>query len=110
MKEHGHPTAKNRSIRSDKGGELWGSPDFHKVVEEAGFLLEPTAPDAAFQNGKAECPNRTQGKMVRSLLHSASLGPEYWSFALLHAVYIKNRLPHRATNQVPLKMYTGKRP
>jgi hypothetical protein len=110
LKERGHPTAQNRTIRSDKGGELWGSIAFQQAVANAGYVLESTAPDAAFQNGKAERPNRTLGKMVRSLLHSAGLGPEYWSFALLHAVDVKNRLPHRATNQVPLTMYTGKRP
>ncbi len=60
----------------------------------AGYVLEPTAPDAAFQNGKAERPNQTLGKMVHLLLHSAGLGPKYWLFALLYAVYIKNRLPH----------------
>ena len=70
VKEHGHPTAHNRTVRTA----------------------------AAFQNGIAERPNRTFGKMVRSLLHGAGLGPEYWSFALLHAVYIKNRLRHHSTN------------
>jgi hypothetical protein len=45
-----------------------------------------------------ERPNRTLGKMVRSLLHSAGLGPQYWSFALIHAAYITNRLRHSATN------------
>lgn len=31
LSEHGHPTAKNRSILSDKeGGELWGSTEVHK--------------------------------------------------------------------------------
>mmetsp|Transcript_10383 Transcript_10383/g.14952 ORF Transcript_10383/g.14952 Transcript_10383/m.14952 type:complete len:1434 (-) Transcript_10383:2326-6627(-) len=110
LKEHGHPTAHNRTIRSDKGGELWGSQEFRKTICDHGYILDPTAPGAPFQNGKAERPNRTFGKMVRSLLYSAGLGPEYWSFALLHAAYIKNRIPHRATNQVPFTMYTGTRP
>jgi hypothetical protein len=35
---------------------------FTKVIEEAGVILEePNAPDDAFQNGKAERPNRTLG-------------------------------------------------
>ena len=37
------------------------------------------------------------------MLHSSGLEPEYWSFALTHAVYLKNRLPHTAT-------YTGNQP
>jgi len=110
LKEHGHPTAHHRTIRCDKGGELWGSQAFRQVLLNAGYILEPTAPQAPYQNGKAERPNRTFGRMVNSLLHNAGLGPEYWSFALLHAVYLKNRRIHRGTNQVPLTQYTGRRP
>jgi transposase InsO family protein len=110
LKEHGHPTAHNHTIRTDKGGELWGSQEFRTVVNDHGYIMDPTAPGAAFQNGKAERPNRTLGKMVRSLLYSAGLGPEFWSFAILHAAFVKNRVPHRATNQVPYTMYTGTRP
>lgn len=110
LQEHGHPTAQNRTVRSDKGGELWGSQAFRDVVHKAGYIMDPTAPKAAFQNAKAERPNRNFGKTVRCLLYNANLGPEYWSFALLHAVFLKNRLRHSTTNQVPLTAYTGKRP
>lgn len=47
---------------------------------------------------------------MRSMLSAASLGPEYWSWALLHAVYLKNRLPHRAIGTTPYQAYTGKKP
>jgi dUTP pyrophosphatase len=110
LKEHGHPTAHNRTVRTDKGGELWGSQAFRKVVDDNGYIMDPTAPKSSFQNGMSERPNRTLAKMVRSLLHGAGLGPEYWSFALLHGVFIKNRIRHSATNQVPYTMYTGVKP
>ena len=110
LKEHGHPSARHKVIRCDQGGEVCGSQAFRQVVAEANYIIEPTAPNAPFQNGMAERPNRTLAKMVTRLLRNAGLGPEFWSFALLHAVYLKNRLPHRATNQVPLTQYTGKRP
>jgi dUTP pyrophosphatase len=110
LKEHGHPSAQNRTVRSDRGGELWGSQSFRDTVQAAGFIMDPTAPQAAFQNGTAERPNRNFGKTVRCLLYNANLGPEYWSYALMHAVYLKNRLPHCTTNQVPLTAYTGRRP
>jgi len=109
LKDHGHPNAPNRTVRSDRGGELWGSQRFRDTVQQAGFIMDPTAPRAAFQNAKAERPNRSFGKTVRCLLYNANLGPEYWSYALLHAVYLKNRLPHCTTNQGPLTAYTGKR-
>ena len=69
---------------------------------ETGYNLEPTAAGAPFQNGLAERPNQTLGNMVRALLYSAGLGPEYWSFSLQHAVYLKNSLPHPALNDTPL--------
>ena len=72
--------------------------------------MEPTAAGAPFQNGLAERPNQTLGNMVRCLLYSAGLGPEYCSFALIHATYLKNRLPHSATKDTPFHRYTGKRP
>ncbi len=92
------------------GGELYGSHAFQQAVCDAGFLIEPTASDASFQNGIAERPNRTFGNMMRSLLHAAGLGPEYWSWALIHAAYLKNRLPHSAIPITPYEAYTGVRP
>jgi hypothetical protein len=65
-----------------------------------GYKLEPRAADTSFQNGIAEFPNRTQADIMRSLLRSTKLGPEYWSWAIIHAVYLKNGLPHRATSGV----------
>ena len=44
------------------------------------------------------------------MLHSAGLGPEYWSYALTQAVYIKNRVPHRSLNMSPYQVFTGRRP
>jgi hypothetical protein len=100
----------HKTVQTDKGGELWGSHVFQKAIAESKFLLEPTAPDTPSQNGLAERPNQTLATMVRCLLHSANLGHEYWSFALLHATYLKNRLPHSSINTTPYHKYTNKRP
>jgi dUTP pyrophosphatase len=110
LKEHGNKTATPRTIRTDQGGELWANQLFRDMIMEAGFLMEPTGAGAPFQNGLAERPNQTLGQMVRCLLHSSGLGPEYWSFAITHAIYLKNRLPHTAVNTTPYQAYTGKRP
>jgi dUTP pyrophosphatase len=45
-----------------------------------------------------------------SMLNAAQLGPEYWSWALLHAVYLKTHMPHRAIGITPYQAYTGKKP
>jgi hypothetical protein len=90
LKEHGHPTVQNRTLRSDKGGESCGCQAFRNTVHQAGYIMDLTAPRATFQNAKAERPNRNFGRTVRCQLYNVNLGPEYWSFALLHAVFLKN--------------------
>jgi dUTP pyrophosphatase len=107
---HGTTQTTQKFIRTDEGGELWGSHKFQQAIKDAGFIMEATAPDASFQNGLAERLNRTYGDMMRSLLHTANLGPEYWSWALLHATYLKNRIPHRTIGRSPYEAYTGKQP
>jgi len=110
LQQHGTQETAHRIIRTDQGGELWASQDFRKLALGAGYLLEPTGSGAPFQNGLAERPNQTFGQMVRCLLHSSGLGPEYWSYALTHAAYLKNRLPHTAIQTTPYEAYTGLRP
>jgi hypothetical protein len=85
---------KHRTVRVDQGGKLGKSKAFSAMIAEAGFSLELTGSDASAQNLLAENPNRTFGQMMRCILYSEDLGPEYWSWALQHAMYIKNRIPH----------------
>jgi hypothetical protein len=47
------------------------------------------------ENIKVERPNGTFGAIVRCLLYSASLSGIIWSAALVHTVYLKNRLYHK---------------
>ena len=100
----------HRSVRTDQGKELGKSSAFQQMVHEERFALELTGADASAQNAIAESPNRYLGNMMRCLLHTADLGPEYWSFALLHAVYIKNRIPHTAIKCTPYEVITGSQP
>ncbi len=51
---HGAKTHKQKYIRTDLGGELYGSHEFQRAAEEAGYILQPTASDASVQNGMAE--------------------------------------------------------
>jgi deoxyuridine 5'-triphosphate nucleotidohydrolase len=103
-------TNTHRTVRVDQGGELGKSSKFLETVANEGFVVETTGSDGSAQNGMVERPNRTFGEMMRCLLHSAELGPEFWSFALIHAVYIKNRLPHQAIKQSPYQAFTGIKP
>jgi hypothetical protein len=110
LRTHGTKQSVLKWVRTDKGGELWGSHAYQKMLMEEGFIPEPTASDVSFQNGVAERPNCTLADMMRSLLHCAQLGPEYWSWAVLHATYLKNRLPHHAIHKTPYEAYKGNRP
>ncbi len=102
-------TNPHRTVRVDQGGEL-NSQAFKEMIGLEGFSLELTGSDASAQNGMVENPNRTYGQIMRCLLHSADLGPEYWSYALAHAVYIKNRLPHHSIKCSPYQKFTGNKP
>ena len=107
---NGSRTTTHRTIRTDQGGELWKSDAFQQMVMEQKFLLEPTGAGTPQQNGLAERPNQTLGNMMRCLLSTANLPPEYWSWALTHAVYLKNRLPHKAIGCTPYFAWTGTKP
>ena len=109
LQTHGLTTG-YRAVRVDQGGELCTSEALRQVFFAAGYSLEPTGNDSANQNGKVERINGTLATMVRSLLYSAGLHPKFWSYALLHAVHLKNRLWHSSINQTPFQAWTGTRP
>jgi hypothetical protein len=99
-----------RSLRMDQGGELWGSDQLRDVAHAAGYVIEPTGSDSAWQNCKVERLNGTFGVMVRCLLYSAGLSAKFWSAALIHTVYLKNRLYHKEIGQTPYEGWTGINP
>ena len=49
---------------------------------------------------------------MRTMLSGSNLDSTYWSHAIRHAVYIKNRLPHTALPGyiTPYERYTGRHP
>ena len=101
-----------RRVRTDQGGELAGSTAFKKCIANSGYILETTGAGASFQNAIVERPHRTLADMMRTMLSGANLSSDYWSHAIRHAVYIKNRLPHSALagGMTPFQAYTSRRP
>jgi hypothetical protein len=99
-----------RYLRMDQGGELWRFNELRDVAFAAGYDFEPTGSDAASNDGKVEWANGTFGAMIRCLLYSAGLYPRFWSAALVHAVYLKNRLYHKALCTTPHEAWTGDTP
>ena len=101
-----------RFICTDQGGELARSSEFQQTVTEAGYSIEITGSDNSSQNGIAERPHQTLANMVRTGIENAGLHVKYWSDALLHAVFIKNRLPHKhfQYKHTPYERLTGIKP
>ena len=102
----------NRQIRCDQGGELARSAKFRETVSLCGYSIELTGADNSSQNGVAERPNRTFGNMMRTMLLNAGLSSKFWSYALVQAVFIKNRVPHSHHSfiKTPFEMLTGRKP
>ena len=98
-----------RIIRTDQGGELARSALFRQALHDASYSIEITGSDNSSQNGVAERPHRSLANMVRTALETSNLPLKYWSDALLHAAFVKNRLPHSEFNfkVTPYEKLTG---
>jgi hypothetical protein len=81
-----------------------------EVAAASGYVIEPTRSDAAYNNGKVERPNGTFGAMVQCLLCSVGLSSRFWSAALVHVVYLKNRLYHKALYMTLYEAWTDVKP
>jgi len=76
-------------------------------MQEFQYCLEPTGADSPLQNGAVEIYNDKLGIRTRALLYGAGLPAKYWSAALVHSVYLHNRLVHLATLSTPFEYYYG---
>jgi transposase InsO family protein len=86
-----------KSFRNDGGGEYVSS-EFLKFLKEKGILWENTNANTPQENGISERLNRTLNNAVRAMLEDTEprLGKSFWTHAVKHATYIKNRVPTRA--------------
>ena len=84
-----------KSLRTDGGGE-YVSAAWKQFVQDKGIRHELTAPYSPQQNGMAERLNRTLLEKMRCLLIWSGLPKSYWDVALLHANWLRNRLPTSA--------------
>jgi hypothetical protein len=106
---HGH--SDGGCIRTDQGGELASSGAFRDLLlREFRYSLELTGADSPSQNGAVEIYNDKLGIRTRALLYGAGLPAKYWSAALVHSVYLHNRLVHSTTLSTPFGLYYGVKP
>ena len=101
-----------RIVRTDQGGELAKSKSFQTLIQQFGYNIEMTGADNSSQNAIVERPHQTLANMVRAGLENAGLKYSFWSDAILHAAYVKNRLPHHAFSHTttPYEKLTGQTP
>jgi len=98
-------------IRVDGGGEYGSQEKFLEYLAEEGITREVSAPYSQQQNGLSERCNRLVMDPARSMLKHAGMPNKLWAEAVSTAVYIKNRLPTRATpNSTPFARWNRKKP
>ena len=107
----GDNTSRKRYIvRTDGGGE-YTHDQFNTYLNIMGIQRQMSAAQTPQQNGVAERVNRTIMEAARSMLHAAGLPLSFWEYAVMTAVYLRNRSPTEAlTNATPYKAWRGEKP
>ena len=80
------------------------------MLKDYKYKVEPTGADLPLQNGGVEWFNQTIGATIRGLLYGSSLPANFWSYAVVHTVYVNNRLVHSRMKRTPYEALTGTKP
>ncbi len=97
-------------LRSDNGGEYL-STEFKDYLKSEGIRHERTVPKSPEQNGIAERMNRTLVETLRSMLVDAKLPQAFWAEAVSTAVYLRNRSPTKAIEDMtPFEAWMKQKP
>ena len=80
-------------LRSDNGGEFTAK-TFGDAMVSHSIKHEKSAPHSPHQNGTVERGWRTMFSMARCLLVESKLPQNLWTYAVMTAVYIRNRCFH----------------
>jgi hypothetical protein len=90
------------SICTDQGGELACLFAFtDMLLRKHTYVIEPTGADSPLQNGAVEIYNAKLGVHTQTLIFGLGFSTKYWSSALVHSVYLHNRLVHNVTRKTP---------
>jgi hypothetical protein len=100
----------DRYVRFDLGGELGHSPEIVKLFEDAGYHVEPTAPDSSHQNAPGERPHQTIGDALRAMLGGAGLEAKFWPYAFHHHLRLYNVTVHGDKTKSPFELCRGVKP
>ena len=87
------------------------SNEFGEFCKTHGMTRQLTAAFTPQQNGVAERKNRTIMNVVRSMLSKSQVPKEFWSEATRWSVYIQNRSPTAAVEDMtPEEAWSGSKP
>ena len=103
------PVGQPQEIHSDNGGE-YVSKSFQTVLVENQIKYTSTAPYTPYQNGKSERSWRSLLEMARCLLSESGITKPYWTYAVRHAQYLRNRSFQRRTKSTAYELFTRAKP
>jgi len=75
-------------VRSDNGLEF----DLHQFYASIGILHQKSCVETPQQNGRVERKHQHILNVGRALLFQSKLPKKFWSYALVHATYIINKV------------------
>mmetsp|Transcript_10394 Transcript_10394/g.13616 ORF Transcript_10394/g.13616 Transcript_10394/m.13616 type:complete len:214 (+) Transcript_10394:1527-2168(+) len=78
-------------LNSDGGGEYVGD-EVAELCDDEGIEQQFTAPYTPQHNGISENMNRILTEHASCLLNDASMNKKFWSLAMRHACWIRNRM------------------
>jgi transposase InsO family protein len=108
VSEHDRQGQNILRFRTDNGGE-YVNKELEGFFQSKGIIHELTPAYSHESNGVAERYNRTIVTMVRGMINELPLA--LWSEAINTAVYIKNRIPHKAVKEsTPYEVIHGNKP
>ncbi|KAI5343804.1 hypothetical protein L3X38_011680 [Prunus dulcis] len=90
---------KIKNLRSDRGGE-YTSTEFLQFYAKIGLERQLTVAYSPQQNGVAERKSRTIVEMSKTIMKEKKLPYKFWGEAVNTAVYIQNRCPPKALDDV----------
>ena len=98
-----------KTLRSDSGGEFRNA-KMEALAKASGFSHQFTPPYSPASNGVAERLNATLGEMARAMRVAAAMPQTYWGYAVMCAVYLKNRLVSKSTDgKTPFELWAGRK-
>jgi hypothetical protein len=81
--------SKVKNVRSDNGPEFL-MPNFYN---SKGIIHQTSCVESPQQNGRVERKHQHILKVGRALLYQSNLPKSFWSYAVVHAVFIINKIP-----------------